>query len=54
MEYQYQLAIGLTQKIFNYYYRNCIDFIKDIFPSKKSKLEEKLVKNEKKDAIQDT
>jgi hypothetical protein len=48
MEYQYQLAIGLTQKIFKYYYRNCVGFIEDIFLKGKSKLEEKLVKNEKK------
>lgn len=52
MDYQYQLAIGLTQKIFNYYYKNCIYFIKDIFPSKKSKLEEKLRGKDEKDAIQ--
>jgi hypothetical protein len=48
MNYQYQLAIGLTQKIFNYYYGNCVGFIKEIVQGKKSKLEEKLVKNENK------
>lgn len=48
MKYQYQLAIGLTQKIFRYYYTNCKIFIEDIFPKGKSKLEEKLEKiNEK-------
>jgi hypothetical protein len=51
MEYQYQLALGLTRKIFNYYYKNCIGFIEDIFPNKKSKLEEKLRGNGEKDTI---
>ena len=52
MEYQYQLAIGLTQKIFNYYYKNCKGFIEGIFLKGKSKLEEKLRGNGEKDAIQ--
>jgi hypothetical protein len=51
MNYQYQLAIGLTGKIFNYYYKNCKGFIQDMFSIKKSKLEEKLRENEKKYAI---
>lgn len=54
MEYQYQLAIGLTKKIFNYYYKNCMYFIDGMFINKKGKLEEKLRGNDEKNIIQST
>jgi hypothetical protein len=54
MEYQYQLAIGLTQKIFKYYYKNCKGFIEDIYLKGKSKLEGKLRGKDEKDVIQST
>lgn len=49
MNYQYQLAIGLTQKIVRHYYNNVKYFvkdIKDIFVKDNSKLES-LIKSNK-------
>jgi hypothetical protein len=42
MNYQYQLFIGLTNKVFTHYYNNLKYFIKDILPKSNSDLEKKI------------